>query len=85
MDMKNEEWVPVFQASNEIEANIIESIFKSEDIPVLKRYREAGEYLMLYMGMTNMGIDIFVPADLEIKAKQILDSAIQEEAKDYED
>ncbi len=74
--IKNKEeintWEFIIQANNENEANVIESILNSESIPVEKKYREAGGYLMIYMGMTNFGVDIYVPADLVLKAQEVL-------------
>lgn len=75
----NKEWVFLKQAANEIEANIIESILDSEGIPVIKKYREAGDYLKIYMGMTNLGVDIFVPKELKEEAETLLDEVSFEE------
>jgi hypothetical protein len=74
-----EEWIFIKQAANEIEANIIESIFDSEGIPVIKKYREAGEYLKIYMGMTNFGVDIYVPTKLKEVAETLLNEVDFEE------
>ncbi|NLM21988.1 MAG: DUF2007 domain-containing protein [Peptococcaceae bacterium] len=65
-------WQVLMQAADENEANIVEGLLKSEHIPVIKKYREIGEYLMIYMGMTNLGIDILVPADQVEKAQHVL-------------
>ncbi|NLL52808.1 MAG: DUF2007 domain-containing protein [Peptococcaceae bacterium] len=65
-------WQVLMQAADENEANIVEALLKSEHIPVVKKYREIGEYLMIYMGMTNLGIDILVPADQVEKAQHVL-------------
>lgn len=74
-EQEMEKWQFVIQAGNEIEANIIESIFDSEGIPVQKKYCEAGEYLKIYMGMTNFGVDIYVPESQIEKATSLLNTA----------
>lgn len=74
-----EEWSFLLQAANEIEATIIESILASEGIPVIKKYKEAGEYLKIYMGMTNYGVDIYVPSRLKEEAELLLDKPDFEE------
>lgn len=76
---QKEEWSFLTQASNEIEATIIESILDSEGIPVIKKYQEAGEYLKIYMGMTNYGVDIYVPSRLKEEARQALNKTDSEE------
>jgi len=68
-------WSFILQAANENEANVVESVLNTEGIPVLKQYGEFGQYLLIYTGMTNFGIDIFVPAELKEKALEILESA----------
>ncbi|UWG99009.1 DUF2007 domain-containing protein [Dehalobacter sp. DCM] len=65
-------WILITEA-NEVEADIIQSIFESEGIPSLKKYSDAGgEYLKVYLGKTNFGIDIYVPEELKDKAEAIL-------------
>ncbi|NBJ16181.1 MAG: DUF2007 domain-containing protein [Dehalobacter sp. 4CP] len=69
-----EEWILITEAANEIEADIIESILDSEEIPCYKRYNEAGDYLRIYMGMTNFGVEIYIPGNLKEKAEGLLNS-----------
>lgn len=59
---------------NGIEAQIIETLLNSNGIPVMKKYREAGDYLKIYMGGTNFGVDLYVPSKLLEKAKEIINS-----------
>ncbi|RNC29102.1 MAG: hypothetical protein AWM53_01022 [Candidatus Dichloromethanomonas elyunquensis] len=69
---RNINWTFITQAASENEANIIESVMDSEGIPVAKRYRESGDYLRIYMGMTNLGVDIYVPEDMAERAQILL-------------
>ncbi len=73
--------------SDEGEAGILESLLSSNDIPVLRKYREAGDYVKLYMGTSNFGIDIYVPNNLKMKAQEIIDAhfCIQNEDEDYDE
>ena len=58
--------------SNNIEAEMIEALLNSLKIPVLKKYREAGDYLKVYMGGTNFGVDLYVPSKLLENAKDCI-------------
>lgn len=73
------EWILVTEAVNDIEADVIQSILESEGIPSLKKYNEAGGYLKIYMGMTNFGIEIYVPEEMKEKAEAILNADHDEE------
>lgn len=68
--------------NNGIEADLIESILNANNIPVLKKFKEAGAYLNLYMGMTSFGIDIYVPSKLFDEAKELIESRSEVEVKD---
>lgn len=58
-----------------IEADMIESLLRANDIPVLRKYREAGGYLMVMMGGTVYGVDIYVPEDLLDKAREAVENS----------
>lgn len=62
-------------ASNTIEADILESKLKSYGIEVLRKYRENGAYLTLVLGLSSLGVDLFVPEEKAKEAKEILESA----------
>lgn len=61
------------------EADLIESILNANNIPVLKKFKEAGAYLNLYMGMTSFGVDIYVPSKLFDEAKELIESRAEVE------
>lgn len=67
-------WILITEAVNEIEADVIQSILESEGIPSLKKYNESSGYLKIYMGMTNFGVEIYVPDELKEKAQAILNA-----------
>lgn len=62
-------------AAGNIEADMIEAILKDNGIPVLRRYREAGGYLMVFMGGTIYDIDLYVPVKLLDKATDVLNTS----------
>ena len=60
------------------QANLIESLLKSYNIPVLKKFRGVGHYLQLYWGFTVFGIDLYVPSLLLATAQDILNNQPEE-------
>ncbi|HEX9061570.1 MAG TPA: DUF2007 domain-containing protein [Clostridia bacterium] len=61
-------------AADEIQAAVLEARLNQYGIPVMKKYREAGSYLNVYMGNTVYGIDIYVPSDLLTEAERIIET-----------
>ena len=59
-------------ACNAIEADLLESKLKAYGIPVLRKYKGFGDYLNIYMGATPFGVDLYVPAELLEKARDIV-------------
>ncbi|RJE46952.1 MULTISPECIES: DUF2007 domain-containing protein [unclassified Dehalobacter] len=80
-----ERWILITEAANEIEADIIGSILDSEGIPFYKKYNEAGDYLRIYMGMTNFGVEIYIPEKLKEKAEGLLNSMNTETDRAFDD
>ncbi|SET58650.1 Putative signal transducing protein [Natronincola peptidivorans] len=64
--------------TDHIHADIIEAKLNDSGIPVLKKHREIGGYLNIYMGMTSLGIDIYVPSKLLEEAKEIISLDVSE-------
>lgn len=67
-------WAFVKNVADEQEAVLVESVLGTENIPVQRKYKEAGNYLEVYMGMSRYGIDLFVPEAAAELAKGLLDS-----------
>ena len=61
-------------AGSNMEAEILESKLKFYGIPVMRKYRETGHYLKVYMGVTPFGIDLFVPSRLLADAKELMEN-----------
>ncbi len=86
-ELKSGETAFLTSVHGEIQAELIEADLKANGIPVLKKFKEAGAYLDIYMGMTSFGIDLYVPSNLLDDAKNILkdfenSSKIDEEEKE---
>ncbi|MBM7614059.1 hypothetical protein [Alkaliphilus hydrothermalis] len=58
-------------------ASIIEAKLKHFNIPVLKRYKESGGYMNIYMGNTAFGIDLYVPAAALEEALGLIEDDVQ--------
>lgn len=67
---------------DDYEAAIVESILNSNNIKVLRKYCEAGDYLNIYMGNSFLGIDLYVPENDYETAKELIEAG--EEAKEIE-
>ncbi|MFA9557104.1 DUF2007 domain-containing protein [Evansella sp. AB-rgal1] len=59
-------------ATSEIEANMLKGLLDSNGISTVKSYREAGDYLMVYMGDTSFGIDLLVDKEQYYQAKELI-------------
>jgi hypothetical protein len=60
IELQNENEVFLINVRNEYEADIIESILSSNGIKLLRKHRDAGGYLSIYMGNSVQGVDIYV-------------------------
>lgn len=58
-------------------AEMIESLLTSNKIPVLKKFRQAGGYLNIYMGTAIFGVDLYVPSKLLEEAREIVENSRQ--------
>jgi hypothetical protein len=74
-DMEYVETEFLVTASSEIEANMLTSFLESNGIQSMRKYREAGGYLTVYMGDTSYGIDIYADKDRLEEAKELIDFA----------
>ena len=54
----------LMHAANELQADTVESLLRSYEIPVLKKRRETGGYLNIATGMNVYGVDLYVPSKL---------------------
>ncbi len=66
--------VLLIAVANDIEADIYKALLESFNIPIRKRYAGAGDYLKVYMGNTNLGVDLYVSEELYDDAMEIINS-----------
>lgn len=76
---------PVFLVSSAdgFEADILAAKLEAFGVPVMKRHKETGDYLKIYMGASPFGIDLYVPSQQLEKARDILEN-IPEVSEDGE-
>ena len=59
--------------NNNTEVAFVESLMRSNHIPVMKKWRNGGDAVMIYMAVSFTGADIYVPSKLLSKAKTLLE------------
>lgn len=64
--------VLLISVRDEIEASIIEAKLAQSGIPVMKKHKETGAYLSIYMGTTPFGIDLYVPSKTYDLARELV-------------
>jgi hypothetical protein len=64
--------VLLMQVANEYEANNIIALLSGEGIPTYISHKGSGQYLNIAMGMSNMGVDIYVPKSAYERANEII-------------
>ena len=52
----------------------VEALLRSYNIPVLKKWHDAGDVAMVYMATSFLGADVFVPSKLLEIAKELLEA-----------
>lgn len=67
----------LLSVTDPLAAEIIESLLIANQIPVLKRFRQAGGYLSIYMGMATFGVDVYVPSNRLAEAREIVENSRQ--------
>lgn len=78
MSDANADEVLLLSVTDEREAEIVRSLLDAHGITALLKHRGSGDYLNIYMGMSNMGIDLFVMESDLAKAKEIISFADDE-------
>ena len=73
-DKKREEWAFLATIEDDREIDIIESLLRSYGIPLLRKYRWAGGFLKVVMGVSTYGVDLYVPASQVELGRALLES-----------
>lgn len=75
--MKKSTTVFLMTVGEDLQVEIIEQELKKAGIPLLKKHREGGDYLSIYMGKSMYGVDLYVSEDsFEIAREILLDLGI---------
>jgi len=69
---KNDSESFLMSVRDRIEADIVEGFLNSNGIPVLRKYKGAGAFVDLYLGISYTGVDLYVPRSMLEHAKEIL-------------
>ncbi len=81
----------LMHAVNELQADTVESLLRSYDIPVLKKRRETGSYLNITTGINIYGVDLYVPSALHkaaialVRTRKRKEDALDDEFEQEED
>lgn len=70
--MENLKEVYLMTVGEDMKAEIIEEELKKAGIPLMKKYREGGGYLNIYMGKSMYGVDLYVSRKSYEIAREIL-------------
>ena len=57
-----------------LEAEVIESILRELDIPVLRQYPDSGGHMKIYAGMSQTGVSLYVPEVELDRARQAIEN-----------
>ncbi len=63
--------VKIATVSTPMELEMLKELFEDNGIEIVPHHREAGEFLTLYMGTSNYGIDILVSEEDEEEARKL--------------
>ena len=64
--------VYLMTAANSMEMELVEGILRYESIPFIKHYQQFGDGAQLYLGFSNMGIDVYVSNEDLQRAKDAI-------------
>lgn len=70
--MKESKEVFLMTLGEDMQVEIIEEELKNAGIPVLKKHREGGAYLSIYMGKSMYPVDLYVSEESYEIAREIL-------------
>lgn len=83
--MQEENLVKLKNVANDFEAMFITNILQEHNIPCIKKEREAGAYIKVYMGFSVFGADIYVNKTDYSAAKALIDQLPSYDFADNDD
>lgn len=73
-----ENWAFLASIEDDREIDIIESLLQAYGIPLIRKYRWAGGFLKVFMGVSTFGTDLYVPESSLQAARDLLFSKPEE-------
>ncbi len=67
-----EEWTFLMNVADGPEVDIVESLLNSNGLPTMRKHKGAGDFTKIYMGISNFGIDLYVPKSRLEEANEII-------------
>ena len=74
--------VLVYTANDSFEASRIAAILESEGIPSYTKELGAGQVFQIYAGFSKFGTEIYVPADAEEQALELIAERVKAEEEE---
>ena len=68
------DWIRIFNTKQLFEANVIEALLKDNEIPAFLMNKQDSSYGVLLPG----SIEIYIPAEFERAAKEVIDAGLAE-------
>ncbi len=86
-DEKGEPIAPAFLervSDLQLEAEMAVNMLKAYGVPVVCRYPNNGEFGQLILGVSGMGVDLYVPETMLEEAKDLLKAEVEEEENEVD-
>ena len=82
---QDEKWVFLINVADGLDADLKEGLLKSCGINVIRKHQAFGGFIKICTGISNTGVDFYVPESQLTLAKGILESKPQLEEEEWEE
>jgi hypothetical protein len=79
-----QKWVSLGHFALGAEAEIVESLLETFEVPFIRQYDREGSFTHIYLGNSRIPVEIMVPGDRLSEAKELLENHIAESELDPE-
>ncbi|MDR1205818.1 MAG: DUF2007 domain-containing protein [Peptococcaceae bacterium] len=73
-----QKWASLGQFALGAEAEIVESLLETFEVPYFRKYDREGAFTHIYLGNSRIPVEIMVPDDRLSEAKELLENHIAE-------
>jgi hypothetical protein len=73
-----QKWVSLGQFALGAEAEIIESLLETFEVPFFRKYDREGAFTHIYLGNSRIPVEIMVPGDRLSEAREMLENHMAE-------